>query len=94
MHKGFTSNGKDKTSMEGKFDVPKFGTINECAKMTGLSKFHVRQLVLQNKVKYIQAGIKYLVNVDNLVDYLNKGDNVQQAEEINIYANERKVKNA
>lgn len=80
--------------MIGKFDVPKFGTINECAKMTGLSKFHVRQLVLQNKVKYIQAGIKYLVNVDNLVDYLNKGDNVQQAEEINIYANERKVKNA
>ncbi len=80
--------------MEGKFDVPRFGTINECAKMTGLSKFHIRQLVLQNKVKYIQAGIKYLVNVDNLVDYLNKGDNVQQAEEINIYANERKVKNA
>ena len=80
--------------MIGKFDVPRFGTINECAKMTGLSKFHIRQLVLQNKVKYIQAGIKYLVNVDNLVDYLNKGDNVQQAEEINIYANERKVKNA
>jgi len=80
--------------MEGKFDVPRFGTINECAKMTGLSKFHVRQLVLQSKVKYIRAGTKYLINVGNLVDYLNNGDNVQQAEEINIYVNERKVKNA
>lgn len=80
--------------MEGKFDVPRFGTINECAKMTGLSKFHVRQLVLQSKVKYIRAGTKYLINVGNLVDYLNNGNNVQQAEEINIYANERKVKNA
>lgn len=80
--------------MIGKFDVPRFGTINECAKMTGLSKFHVRQLVLQSKVKYIRAGTKYLINVGNLVDYLNNGDNVQQAEEINIYVNERKVKNA
>lgn len=80
--------------MIGKFDVPRFGTINECAKMTGLSKFHIRQLVLQSKVKYIRAGTKYLINVGNLVDYLNNGDNVQQAEEINIYANERKVKNA
>ena len=62
--------------MEGKFDVPRFGTINKCAKMTGLSKFHVRQLVLQSKVKYIRAGTKYLINVGNLVDYLNNGDNV------------------
>ncbi len=61
--------------MEGKFDVPRFGTINKCAKMTGLSKFHVRQLVLQSRVKYIRAGAKYLINIGNLIEYLNIGDN-------------------
>lgn len=61
--------------MEAKFDVPRFGTINECAKMTGLSKFHIRQLVLQNKVKYIRTGAKYLINISNLIVYLNIGDN-------------------
>ena len=61
--------------MTGKFDVPRFGTINDCAKMTSLSKFHVRQLVRQNKVKYIRAGTKYLVNINSLIDYFNQGDN-------------------
>ena len=54
--------------------MPKLATINECAKMANLAQYHVRQMVLQGKVKYIMAGKKYLVNLDSLYNYLDNGD--------------------
>ena len=54
---------------------PQMETINETAKLLGLAKNHIRQLVLQNKIKFVKAGKKYLINVDKLVEYLNTGDN-------------------
>ena len=54
---------------------PKMATINETAKNVGLTKYHIRQLVLQNKISYVKSGKKYLINVDKLIEYLNTGDN-------------------
>ena len=69
--------------MLGNFKLPKMATINECAKTVGLAKYHIRQLVLQGKVKYVKAGKKYLINVDSLIEYLNSGEAQAEVEEQN-----------
>lgn len=56
------------------FTIPCYKTIEDTARIVGLAKYHVRQLVLNNKIKYIKTGKKYLVNVDNLITYLNIGE--------------------
>lgn len=77
--------------MIGKFDVPRFGAIDECAKLTGLAKYRIRQLIRQNKVKYILAGRKFLVNINSLIAYLNRGDNPTKCERNNNDIVVRKV---
>ncbi len=54
--------------------VPKMLTVNECAELTNLAKYHIRRLIHENKVKFILSGTKYLVNFDSLVEYLNIGE--------------------
>lgn len=61
--------------MQQKFTIPHLKTISEASKIVGLTKYHVRKLVLQDKIKYVRSGVKYLVNVDSLINYLNNGDN-------------------
>lgn len=60
--------------MNGKIELPKMATIQECAELSGLAKYAIRRLVLENKIKFIKLGKKYLVNFDNLVEYLNNGE--------------------
>ena len=61
--------------MQNKTLTPEIKTISEASKIVGLTKYHVRKLVLQDKIKYVRSGVKYLVNVDSLINYLNNGDN-------------------
>ena len=61
--------------MQNKTLIPEIKTISEASKIVGLTKYHVRKLVLQDKIKYVRSGVKYLVNVDSLINYLNNGDN-------------------
>lgn len=63
-------------------NLPQMETINKTAEITNLPKYFVRQLVLQRKIKYVKAGKKYLVNVDNLIEYLNTGDTELSVENI------------
>ena len=70
-------------------NIPQMETIDKSAKIAGLPKHYVRQLVLQRKIKFVKAGKKYLVNMDSLAEYLNTGDN--ETQEANI-TNIRKVK--
>ena len=60
--------------MNGKIELPKMATIKECAELSGLAKYAIRRLVLENKIKFIKLGKKYRVNFDNLVEYLNNGE--------------------
>lgn len=55
-------------------NVPTMKSICECSQIAGLAKYHVRQLVLQDKIKYVKAGRKYLVNLESLIEYLNNGE--------------------
>lgn len=61
--------------MQRKIVIPEMKTISEASKIVGLTKYHVRKLVLQDKIKYVRSGVKYLVNVDSLINYLSNGDN-------------------
>ena len=66
--------------MNKEIDVPCMITINEAAQIVKLAKYHIRQLVLQDKVKYVKAGRKYLLNLDSLINYLQNGDKKERKE--------------
>ncbi len=53
--------------------IPKMRTIKETAVITGLAYNYLRNLCLSNKIVYVRAGNKYLINVDKLIEYLNNG---------------------
>ena len=60
--------------MQQQFIIPRLKTISEASKIVGLAKYHIRKLVLQGKVKFVRSGVKYLLNMDSLINYLNNGD--------------------
>lgn len=66
--------------MYKKFEIPCMVTINDAAQIVKLAKYHIRQLVLQGKVKYVKAGRKYLLNLDSLIDYLKNGNKEERKE--------------
>lgn len=68
--------------------IPKMLSIAQTAKVIGLAKHYVRQLVLQGKVKYIRSGVKYLLNLDSLINYLNNGDDAK----VTVSNSSRKIK--
>lgn len=75
-----------------KTTIPKMKTIKEVSKIVGLAEYHVRQLVKQNKINFIRAGKKYLINLESLIDYLNNGEVETEAKEQNENTNKiRKV---
>jgi excisionase family DNA binding protein len=51
-------------------------TANEyrqCDTNTGVNEHFLRQLVARNAIAYVKAGRKYLLNLETLEAYLNKG---------------------
>lgn len=60
--------------MQREIVIPEMKTISEASKIVGLAKYHIRKLVLQGKVKFVRSGVKYLLNMDSLINYLNNGD--------------------
>lgn len=49
-------------------------TIRQTAEETGLHEYFIRQLVKQDRIKYVKAGRKVLINLDLLIEYLNSGE--------------------
>lgn len=60
--------------MQREIVIPEMKTISEASKIVGLAKYHIRKLVLQGKIKFVRSGVKYLLNMDSLINYLNNGD--------------------
>lgn len=54
--------------------LPRMRTIRQAAEEAGIAEYFLRQLVKQNKVRYVRAGKKFLVNFDSLIQYLNAGE--------------------
>lgn len=55
-------------------------TIKETARETGLAEHYIRQLCKSGQIVAVQAGKKYLVNLDRLIEFLNVGEQVQPCE--------------
>jgi len=51
--------------------IPRMETIKATAKISGLPEHFIRTLCTEGKICAVQAGNKWLVNIDRLVDYLN-----------------------
>lgn len=64
-------------------NIPVLKTINEASQLVGLARYHLRQLVKQNKIKFILAGKKVLINMDSLIEYLNNGETQSETEDNN-----------
>lgn len=56
------------------YQIPTMLTINEASEITRISAYRIRQLCIMDRIVYIRAGNKYLINLEKLIQYLN-GDN-------------------
>ena len=60
--------------IEDEDKLPTMVTIQEAANQTGLSYDYIRKMCIQDKIVYVKAGAKRLVNLDMLRRYLNRGE--------------------
>lgn len=51
--------------------VPKMLTIKQLSKQTGISQYAIRLMCKNNEIAFIRTGVKYLINADRFIDYLN-----------------------
>ena len=64
------------------FDIsnpPRMRSIRQAAREAGVPEHWLRQAVKENRVVHVMAGRKALINVDMLIEYLNRGDRREQA---------------
>lgn len=61
--------------------VPRMLTIREAATETGLSYDYLRKLCIQNRIVYIHAGAKRLINFDKLLEFLNRGESAGESQQ-------------
>lgn len=53
---------------------PNMGTVAKAADIYGLSPAYIRRLCKTGKIKYVNAGHRWLVNLDSLARYFEQGD--------------------
>lgn len=60
--------------------LPKMRTIKEAAEeikrtdpQTAIREYFIRDLVVNNRIVYVRAGKKILINMDKLYEYLQEG---------------------
>ena len=54
--------------------IPTMVGLKRASEMTNVSYDFLRKLCLQNKIVYVRAGTKYLINFEKLIEYLNQGE--------------------
>ena len=53
---------------------PNMGTVKKAAEIYGLSPHYIRRLCRTGKIRYVNAGHKWLINLDSLAKYFEQGD--------------------
>jgi len=53
---------------------PNMGTVAKAAEIYGLSPAYIRRLCKQGKIHFVDAGHRWLVNLDSLARYFEQGD--------------------
>ncbi len=54
--------------------MPTMLTIKETAKKSGIAEYYIRRLVAEQKIVFVKAGKKYLVNFEKFAEFLNHGE--------------------
>ncbi len=52
--------------------VKPYMTVKELAKETGLSEYYIRKLIAQNKIPYLEAGRKFLIEYEFFMNFLRQ----------------------
>ena len=66
---------KEKTMQNEIIKPPRMRTIKQAAQLAGVPVHWLRQAVKDGRVIHVMAGRTALVNLDKLIEYLNRGDN-------------------
>ena len=53
---------------------PNMGTVAKAAEIYRLSPAYIRRLCKQGKIRYVNAGHRWLINLDSLAKYFATGD--------------------
>lgn len=61
--------------------IPRMRTIQQLSEETGISYYAIRKMCLEEKIKFIKTGRKYLINYEKFIDYLN-GESEEMKKEI------------
>ena len=60
--------------MDNTTRYPNMGPVKKAAELYGLSPHYIRRLCKQGKIRYVNAGHMWLVNLDSLARYFEQGD--------------------
>ena len=60
--------------MDNTIRYPNMGSVKKAAELYGLSPHYIRRLCKQGKIRYVNAGHMWLVNLDSLARYFEQGD--------------------
>lgn len=56
---------------------PTMLTIKDTSARTGLSEHFLRRLCWSGQITTVKSGRKYLINLEKLIEFLNKGGEVE-----------------
>lgn len=61
---------------------PDMGTVKKAAEIYGLSPSYIRRLCKTGKIRYVNAGHMWLVNLDSLARYFEQGDPAENSQTV------------
>lgn len=61
---------------------PNMGTVKKAAEIYGLSLSYIRRLCKTGKIRYVNAGHMWLVNLDSLARYFEQGDPAENSQTV------------
>lgn len=50
-------------------DEPIFRTVPDACNITGLKDYFIRELIYENKIKFVMCGNRYYINMASLLAY-------------------------
>ena len=54
--------------------LPNMAPVKQAAQLYGLSPYYIRRLCKAGKIRFVNAGRGWLVNLDSLARYFEQGD--------------------
>ena len=54
--------------------IPHMAPVKKAAELYGLSPWYIRRLCREGKIRFVDAGHRWLVNLDSLARYFEQGD--------------------